>query len=323
VSRSDELSYDGFKPSTISKDILVDRLDKTSHGAVFTGVKVIDDVFGGILNTDIVLLGAKTGAGKTGLAAQIALYNAQIGKRVYMFALEAEKDEIEMRIIYELVVGKAMSVNPKKKYNYKHWRLGRYKELSSYYQEAMDSVKNFENFKVFYREKEFGVQDFIKHVMVIKEDSDLIIVDHIHYFDLQGENENRALSDAIKKIRDVALIAGVPIVLLAHLRKSANTTFKLVPDIDDFHGSSDLTKVCTKAVIVAPGGNSDNGVDTFFSFPKFRGFSAPSKYLFKCRYDIYKNTYDTDYTIYDFKYNNVQFKFADNLVNREKLTWLG
>ena len=323
MSSSDELLYKGFTQSQVSSEGIISRLRFAKDNRVLTGVRVIDDVFGGILPNDIVLLGAKTGAGKTALASAIALNNTLSGKRVYMFALEAEPEEIEMRILYEMVVGKARAHDPRAKYNYKHWRLGRYKGLDTYLEDALNSVDHFKNFNIYYRKKEFGIDEFVKETMAIKDRADLIIVDHIHYFDLSGDNENRALSDAVKRIRDVALLTGVPIILLAHLRKSANVVYKLVPDIDDFMGSSDLTKVCTKAIIIAPRGNKKDSVDTLFYFPKFRGFSAPSRYLFSSPYDIYQNKYSEGYSVYDFKYNNVNFKFAENLVDGEELSWLG
>lgn len=323
MTSSNDFTYRGFQNSKISIDDIQDRLDQANKSAITTGVKVLDDVFGGILSSDILLVGAKTGAGKTALAAQIGLNNALKGKSVYMFALEAEKDEIQTRVLYEMAVAKAKSYNPRSRYNYKHFRLGRYPELKTYMEDASKEVDDFKNFHIFYRDKEFGIKEFVKETMAIKDKASLIIVDHIHYFDLNGDNENKELSDAIKQIRDISLIMDKPIILLAHLRKSSNVAFKLVPDIDDFMGSSDLSKVATKALIIAPKRSLGDSVETLFYFPKFRGFSAPSKYLFSCHYDIYQNQYANTYTVYNFKYNNINFNFPENIVDNEELSWLG
>lgn len=315
--------YEGFKSAKVSRDEILGKLEEAKTRAVFTGVQVIDDVFGGILPSDMVLLGAKTGVGKTALVAQIALFNTMRKKNVYMYALEAEDGEIQMRILYERIVQKATSINPRKKYNYKHWRLGRYPELKCYYDECLEELDHFGSFNIFYRKREFGVDEFVKETMSIKNKADLIIIDHIHYFDLDGSNENKSLSDAIKKIRDIAQITRVPIVIVAHLRKAQSNEFKLMPSIDDFHGSSDLSKVCTKGVILAPGSQHGDYNQTLFSFPKFRGFSAPSKFLFRCNYDIYRNQYASTYTIHKFRYNNVKLNLEENLVDPEDLSWLG
>jgi replicative DNA helicase len=326
VRSDDEKSkiYKGFQSGEITQKEITDKISFDTDNRIFTGVKLIDDVWGGILRNDIVLLGAKTGVGKTELAAQIALNNTLIGKSVYFFALEAEPEEIQMRILYSIMVEKAKNHNPRAKYNFKHWRLGRYKDLNSYYEGALKSVDYFKNFNIFYRTGDFGIDDFVRETMAVKEKADLIIVDHIHYFDMDGQNQNKELSDAIKKIRDIALLTGVPMIILAHLRKSANVQYKLVPDLDDFHGSSDLTKVCTKSLIISPGPtDGDRLAKTLFFFPKFRGFSQPSRYLFQCAYDIFQNRYLDTYTSYKFTYNNINFKFAENMVDTEEISWLG
>jgi replicative DNA helicase len=323
-SSDDRPIYPGFKSGEVSKQEIMDKITNDSHTRIFTGVRLIDDVWGGILKNDIVLLGAKTGVGKTELASQIALNNTLIDKNVYMFALEAEHNEIQMRILYSIMVEKAKIHNPRAKYNFKHWRLGKYRDLNSYYDDALEQVNHFKNFNIFYRSGDFGITEFVRETMAVKEKADLIIVDHIHYFDLDGKDQNKELSDAIKKIRDVALLTGVPMIVLAHLRKSANVQYKLVPDLDDFHGSSDLTKVCTKGLIISPGPtDGDRLAQTLFFFPKFRGFSQPSRFLFKADYDIYQNRYLDTYNIYNFKYNNISFKFAENLVDPEEISWLG
>jgi replicative DNA helicase len=314
-------TYDGFKSAKVSAKDIQERLSHARRKAISTGIQVVDDVFGGILPNDIVLLGAKTGVGKTALASKVALHNTMLGKKIYMYALEAEPEEIQMRILYERLVSKARAFNPRKKYNFKHWRLGRYEELNTYYDECLSELNNFENLYIYYRKQEFGIDEFIKLTMSVKNDADLIIIDHIHYFD--GVNENEALSEAIKKIRDISLLTGVPVVILAHLRKSQGNEFKLVPNLDDFHGSSDLSKVCTKGVILAPGNQKGDSTQTLFSFPKFRGFSTPSKFLFRCDYDIYLNQYAPTYTVHRFRYNTVKLNLDENLVDPEELSWLG
>lgn len=314
-------AYDGFKSAKVSSRKIMEKLNHAKDKAIFTGVKVIDDVFGGILPNDIILLGAKTGVGKTALASKIALHNTMLGKKIYMYALEAEPEEIQMRILYESLVSKARAINPRKKYNFKHWRLGRYTDLDDYYEKCLEKLNNFENLYIYYRKNEFGIDDFVKLTMSVKDDADLIIIDHIHYFD--GVNENEALSDAVKKIRDISLLMGVPVIILAHLRKSQGNDFKLVPSIDDFHGSSDLSKICTKGVILSSGGQSGDSVRTLFSFPKFRGFSTPSKFLFRCNYNIYMNDYEDEYTIHKFLYNTIKLNLDENIVEPKELSWLG
>ena len=43
------LDYDGFKTGRVSKEEILARLRKAEEKAIFTGVPVVDQVFGGIL----------------------------------------------------------------------------------------------------------------------------------------------------------------------------------------------------------------------------------------------------------------------------------
>ena len=67
------------------------------------GVSYLDDALLGILPNDLVLIGAPSGAGKTQLCVNIANANLAEGKRVHVFALEAEQDEWERRIKYQML----------------------------------------------------------------------------------------------------------------------------------------------------------------------------------------------------------------------------
>ena len=323
MGSSNGLHVPGFKKAGISSGALKELLLLTSQRALSTGVKVVDDVFGGILPGDMVLLGAKTGVGKTDFACKIAMHNATLGKQVHLYALEAEESEIEMRIIYQAVVRKARSINPRKKYNYKHWRLGRYVELGCYYDECIEELNNFENLHIYYRTKKFGLEEFVKETTAIKDASDLIIIDHIHYFDLTSDNENKEMSEIIRKIRDINLAIKVPVIVLGHLRKLSGANAKLVPEVDDFMGSSDLTKVCTKAVILAPAAYKNGESETYFSFPKTRGFGLPGQFLFKSNYNVFNNRYSDIYTVARFTSNGKSFDFLKHMVDPQELTWLG
>jgi replicative DNA helicase len=308
----------GFKKAGMTDPEVHALLKKNNERTLYTGVRVIDDVFGGIKSSDIVLVGAATGIGKTELMVSIALNVARQGKQVYMFALEAEEREIEMRILF-----KEIAKTSPKRLVYKKWYANHYKELD--YVKAIEEL-NLKNLHVYYRSKEFTVKDFSREVMLIKENADLIITDHVHYFDLQGENENRELSRTMKEIRDISLLTGVPNILVGHLRKenSYSGERRLVPEISDFHGSSDLSKICTKALILAQLKARGDLVPTVFHFPKFRQFGAVRNYVFVCPYDLTKNSYSDKYRMFYFKENSEDmFKTNPEEIDPSNVDWLG
>ncbi|MNJ94823.1 replicative DNA helicase [compost metagenome] len=212
----------------------------------------------GIFKNDTILLGAETGVGKTQISTEIAIDAARSGKNVYIFALEADRGEWERRIKYSIMcdIWKHEGGNADI-LDYQDWIAGDLTELDKFEQRATDVFNNdpvYDRIFTFYKEDIFGLQDFVKKFATISAKADLVIVDHIHYFDLFGNDHNKELSEIMHKIRHLTQTLGVPVILIAHLRKlQQGQDRKLIPDISDFHGSSELSKVCTRAIMLSPG----------------------------------------------------------------------
>src|SRR5690606_17377988 len=98
---------------------------------------------------------------------------------------------------------------------------------------------------LFYKTKTFGTNELLLAVAECSKDTDLIIVDHVHYFDFDDDNENRAIKDLAKIVRQLSIEEQKPIILIAHLRKRDKKNPDLVADLEEFHGSSDLYKIAT------------------------------------------------------------------------------
>lgn len=69
-------------------------------GLLSTGLRGVDSIIGGgFLQNEYGVIAAGPGGGKTGLAVQIAYYNAKQGKSVLYFTFEVSRLEIEARLI--------------------------------------------------------------------------------------------------------------------------------------------------------------------------------------------------------------------------------
>jgi len=221
------------------------------------GISYLDDVHGGIYPNDLIVFGAKTGIGKTQLAMLIALSNVSAGKRVAYFGLELSQYEGERRLKYQKVCDiyfrhKDTSIQ---NINFKDYYNGNYeRELSQYDDMAnVELEKTLSNLYIYYRREDFTISEFQKVYSAIKDHVDLVIVDDLHYFDLENENENKGVKDILKKMKWATDNIGKPIILVSHVRKSDRRFKSLVPDEEDFHGSSDIAKIATKAFCLAPG----------------------------------------------------------------------
>lgn len=290
----------GLKPfSERVKTERASRLNRRERILSF-GVPFLDESLGGIFPNDLILIGAKTGFGKSQLAVLVALANARQGRRVVYFALEAEDCEIEQRIKFQMIAERfyADPARPHIYLNYLDWYCGRLDEYLKKYEDAIDSAPDiYPTLKVYYRSGGFSASEFERVFFAVKDEVDLVITDHLHYFDFDDDNENRAIKEIMKKMRDCALITGVPNILIAHVRKSDRRAKQLLPDIDDFHGSSDIGKIVTKALTISPNyeGKSKTQRQTYVSILKCRVDGSRAHHVAALAFNLNKHAYEREY----------------------------
>jgi len=266
------------------------------------GIDYLDDAGTGIAPSDLILLGASSGAGKTQLCCNITLSNIADGKRVAYFALEADLYEIEARIKYQMVANSffAKPVPLPERFSFDNWYMGYFsKQLEALEAEvASEYLKRFGNLFIYYKQKNFGVKEFVQGVAEIADQVDLICVDHCHYFDFDDDNENRALKEIAKTARTLALEENKPIILVAHLRKRDRHNKDLVPGMDEFHGSSDLAKIATKIITVAPGKFTAEGTyETYFRMAKNRWNGGTTRHIGKAFFSPKTGRYEPGYRV--------------------------
>lgn len=281
------------------------RLKNASEILQF-GVRFLDVALGGITKHDLILIGARTSAGKTELVRYIAMFNAARGKRVHFLALEADPLEIERRTKYPLMVDmiykdNRVSYEQRERLNFMDWINGKLEDVTGRYEEVVDRVlaEKFSTLHTLYRVKDFNVGELEKKFSEIAEETDLVVLDHLHYVDTNDPNENRGYKVIVKCIRDLALRLGKPVIVVAHLRKGDRGRPMLVPEIDDFHGTSDVPKMATKAIILAPAKNMPSGVrgvwNTYIAPVKCRVDGSRARYVacvpFDARTNAYQNTF--------------------------------
>ena len=265
----------------------------------------LDDLLRGIAPNDLIVLGAETGAGKTEFARTVAARNAKLGKHVYYFALEAEEREIERRTKYSILLGLLVREGNQRasEMNYPDWYRGKCEDIIS---ADLDEKANralaleYRTLHTYYRGSKFDHDDIKRLFLAIQSDAELIVLDHLHYVDIEDENENRGFKKTVKMIRDVALGIGRPVILVVHLRKRDMRSKMIVPDIEMIHGSSDIAKICTRAIMIAPARSlphRDQTIsNTFFYVPKDRVGGATGL-VARCEFDRRQRVYGQRYEL--------------------------
>lgn len=276
-----------FKSAAISPRLEFEKRRGNKAARRRFGVDFLDDATRGIFSDDLILLGAPSGAGKTQLCCNIALANMADGRRVHYIALEASEFEIERRLKFPMVMERffADEKRPrlKKLITFSDWLAGDFiEELATYEEEASVAFEMYRDLFLFYKQKRFGIEEFLQAVALCADETDLIMIDHVHYFDLSDDNENRAIKEIAKTVRDVAIQEQKPIILVAHLRKRDRANEELCAGLDEFHGSSDLYKIATRVVTMSPGPMLEDGTfETYFRIPKNRLDGGVNRFMGK------------------------------------------
>jgi archaellum biogenesis ATPase FlaH len=286
-----------FKQSSSRISGELERRRKNQGERMSFGVDFLDDSLRGILRDDLVLIGAPSGMGKTQLCCNIANANLALGKKVHYVALEASEDEIERRLLYPLVMERYFS-DPNRKalhVTFPEWLLGEHIDALMEYELAAARFYEtaYGSLFTFYKQERFGLSELIQSVLMASRDTDLIMIDHVHYFDFDDDNENRAIREIAKTVRQLAIDEKVPIILVAHLRKRDRANEELCAGLEEFHGSSDLYKIATKVITMSPGAPINKSLfETYFRVPKNRIDGGVTRYLAKEFYNHQLGTYE-------------------------------
>jgi replicative DNA helicase len=224
---------------------------------IMYNIPFLDDLTGGMVQNDLHILTAYTGVGKTELAKEVGVSNAMKGKRVVMFALEAAPQEIENRhrfkLFYQLYHRDHPSMLPGT-VNYVDFTRGNLRGAYKPYQDQITEIfeGHLKTFRSYYRKaRDFTVKTLESKLLEVHKEADLVILDHIHYVDTEGRDENREMHDIIKKVRDLSIHLGTPMLVLAHLRKlqgAGRRERALLPDTNEIQGSGAISKMATAVI---------------------------------------------------------------------------
>jgi hypothetical protein len=291
------------------------------------GISALDDSCQFIMANDLIVIGADSGAGKSELALDIAMFNAQKGKRIALFYLEGGHEEAVARIKWKMLCSKYFGQHKEyiENFDYVSWRTNQIKNsyLKTMEDDVEREIKSLDNFWIYPVEKGFTVDNLYAslldfHTLVPSDvgspfeavgqvQLDLIVVDHLQYFELNGnEQEIVQTTRILRRLKEISDIYRVPVILVSHLRKKVKD--RGLPDQEDFYGSSNIVKISTTAIVLSADSSkedfSDNLYPTFIRIVKSR-IGIRSNYAIRINFDLTKRRYELDYEIFFVKDGNI------------------
>ena len=211
----------------------LDRLnspDKDLYRGIPTGIRELDNTITGLNRSDLVIIGARPGMGKTSFALNIARHAAiAAGKRVAFFSLEMSKEQLASRIIStEALVGGT-------KLRTGDLTEGEWTRLV----EAGDILSKAD----LYLDDSPGitVPEMKAKVRRLKN-VDLVIIDYLQLMNSAKRIDNRVqeISEITRSLKIMAKELNIPVVTLAQLARAGEKRQEHRPVLSDLRDSGSI-----------------------------------------------------------------------------------
>ena len=203
--------------------------DREKYLGIKTGYSAVDRKIGGLNKSDLILIAARPGMGKTSFALNIAVNVALKKRKVAVFSLEMSSEQITSRILScEALVES--------------------NRLRSGNLESEDWVKLAQTAQIL-----SGTQIFIDDTagITISEmkaklrrlrDVDLVIVDYLQLMSSTGNTDNRVqvVSEMTRNLKLMARELNVPVVVLSQLSRATESRTGHRPMLSDLRESGSI-----------------------------------------------------------------------------------
>ena len=217
---------------------LLDHLEaiQASEGEVLgvpTGLRLLDKILGSMQKSDLILLAARPGMGKTSLALNIALNAAlRLHKHVAFFSLEMSAEQLALRLL---------SIQA----NIDSQKLRKGQLTEEEWRRLLDAAATL-------AETEFYVDDTpAASVMEVRSKArrlhseariDLVIIDYLQLMrsDRRVENRVQEISYISRSLKALARELDVPLVALSQLSRSVEQRHNKRPILSDLRESGSL-----------------------------------------------------------------------------------
>ena len=198
---------------------------------VRTGFEKLDHMTSGLQNSDLVIVAARPGAGKTSLCLNV-ISNVALreGLSVGMFSLEMTKEQLMMRLL---------SINSK--VSFSAMRSGYMKEDDL--ERIFDSAERYAEANIFIDDTPaLTVMEIRAKARRLRKDGnlDLLIVDYLQLMrggGLRNETREREIAEISGSLKALAKELSIPVVAISQLSRQTETRTDRMPQLADLRES--------------------------------------------------------------------------------------
>ncbi len=234
-----KLEHAGVRKMSVSTDAWSKRLEKLhqQHNdgilpGLPTGIKKLDELWGGMLKGHVITLAARPRMGKTSLSIQIGLNVARDGGRVLIFSLELGGEELIGKIV-SMLTGIDNQRIKKGAIRADEWPL------------ISDALKLIENLEIYIDDTPgISISQAKRKARMLSAQVglDLIIIDYLQLMTTGGKKENRhqEIGFISRGIKELARQLRIPILSLAQLNRDLEKRENKRPGLSDIRESGSI-----------------------------------------------------------------------------------
>jgi len=277
-----ELQLAGFKKYGDTVDgAMVEISSINSSSLCSFGIGFLDSQLIKIHPQSLIVITADSGIGKTSFVSDIAIHNEESGRRVACIFLEGDKQGFQKETVWQEII-RLMKEDNKSippHYNFTRFRNNMITDIKDIQDKAvLNNKKKYGNLQLFDRDEfeEINSSTISSILTSISEHVDLIVIDHLHYFDNTfSETQNKEITLIMKQIKKFTDISKTPVVLVSHVKKPYGNKL-IILDMYDLKGSSAIYQEADECIMLAQYTNSQsfdplsNNSPTLFRVAKSR-----------------------------------------------------
>jgi hypothetical protein len=213
------------------------------------GTKGLDMNFAIIKRGNFIVLGARSGSGKTTFAFDMAQKNALLGHKVLFISLEMDEKEVK-----DAVARRSAGITIEEEYNYEIPE-----EKQKYFEEKISEINAIGSlyFKGVRRGGGLKWEELLE-IIYSYNDLDLVFIDNLDLIEgNKGENDLDRQKRIVKKIMGFTSEKRIPVVLIHHYRKAFGKNTEQTGSLDDLSGSMKIVDGADRIINIRRNYNPD------------------------------------------------------------------
>lgn len=223
------------------------RRDININNVCRYGIRILDEYLWGVLPSELVVIGADTGIWKSEIAYIMALHNATRGKKVLLFGLEGDINEVALRYIQKWI---AATGTPIKTVEYRFNLNPKIYDIEDQVIAAVN--ENVKSNLLIFNKLQIPSLKFLKGTIEkMKDTVDIVVIDHLHYIHLDQQEELRQIGDIMRTLKTLTDIIKKPVILISHVRKKDPKNKDRDLEVSDLYGSSNVWKEATTVLLLS------------------------------------------------------------------------